>query len=144
VNGEGDRVLAHAAALRKAGAAVEIRELARSAAESSRGDNNSTYLVEELTTESTLMSFLQEEALREGLSNETLEALVTVGLDILESVESGGGHESIYRETANSAVALEEVTVEGFGPFQERVAYPLANRGLVLLRGVNRDGGSDR
>jgi DNA repair exonuclease SbcCD ATPase subunit len=35
------------------------------------------------------------------------------------------------------------VSLHGFGPFHETVTYPLYNRGLVLLRGYNKDGGSD-
>ena len=39
---------------------------------------------------------------------------------------------------------LESVSLEGFGSFKEKVTYPLNERGLVLVRGTNKDGGGDR
>ena len=39
------------------------------------------------------------------------------------------------------ALRLESVELERYGPFKDRVAYPLANRGFVLLTGANSDVG---
>jgi DNA repair exonuclease SbcCD nuclease subunit len=145
VNGEGSRVFDHAVSLRKSGVAVEIREVSRSPGEP-MGDGNRTTAghAEELTMESALRSFMHQEVLRAGLSNETAETLVSAGLDILDDIESDMSQLSVQPGESNSALSLQELTVEGFGPFKERLTYPLANRGLVLLRGVNLDGGSDR
>jgi hypothetical protein len=145
VNGEGNRVLNHAVSLRKSGALVEVREVSRSPGEG-MGTDNSTEAgyAEELTTESALRSYMLQEVLREAISNETAETLISVGLDVLNDIESDAVPERVQLGESNLALELEELTVEGFGPFQERLSYPLANRGLVLLRGVNLDGGSDR
>jgi DNA repair exonuclease SbcCD ATPase subunit len=34
---------------------------------------------------------------------------------------------------------LQQVTVEGFGPFKNPVTYPLAGRGVVAVTGRNED-----
>ena len=41
-------------------------------------------------------------------------------------------------------LSFEMMTVEGYGPFKDSISYPLKDRGLVLLKGTNRDGESQR
>lgn len=71
----------------------------------------------------------------------------TEGLDILDELEqqspSSSSSSSGSRRTRH--LELESVTLQGFGPFVETITYPLANRGLVHLRGViEDDNGADR
>lgn len=39
----------------------------------------------------------------------------------------------------HSRLVLQNVTVEGFGPFKTPVSYPLADRGVVAVTGRNED-----
>ena len=36
---------------------------------------------------------------------------------------------------------IKSVTLEGYGPFKKKTSYPLSDRGVVLVRGENRDDG---
>lgn len=36
---------------------------------------------------------------------------------------------------------IKSVTLEGYGPFKEKTTYPLSDRGVVFVRGENRDDG---
>lgn len=140
-----------ASALRKEGIAIEIRDAAMTTAGAlsspdSASATSSLPEAEELTTESALQSFLAAELERGVRSIEETNVLTAIGLELLDELagEPGGGGLLLGRGGAGADLVLTEVSVEGFGPFQGRVTYPLSNRGLVLLRGENRDGGSDR
>eukprot|EP00934_Nitzschia_sp_Nitz4_P006644 Nitzschia sp. Nitz4//scaffold5_size260463//147664//151718//NITZ4_000990-RA/size260463-snap-gene-0.13-mRNA-1//1//CDS//3329555364//6634//frame0 len=130
--------------LRKSGVKVEIREVAQSGG-SNMGDSSPTMdnlLVEDLTPESAWRQFLTEEGERSRLSPEEISVLVEKGLDIVNELGDSSEGEQQASGTKTDLV-LETLSIEGFGPFRESFKYPLANRGLVLLKGSNQDGGSD-
>eukprot|EP00980_Cylindrotheca_fusiformis_P009811 scaffold2157_cov111-Cylindrotheca_fusiformis.AAC.5 len=130
----------HINLLREAGVTVEIREVKAEPQDRSK-INSVITLAEEMTTESTWRSYLEEETNREALSDKSAKILAEKGLEVLDEIDSTGDTPMNANE-AND-MQLSTVSVEGFGPFQSRVAYPLLDRGLVLLKGTNNDGGSD-
>ena len=134
----------HIKELRRAGATVEIREVKQEPLDAMGiGGAGSASELEDMTPESTWKAFLKEAVGREAMSNTKQEALLQAGLDLIEEVVSND--ENPITESASVMdLQLTSVTLEGFGPFRESINYPLLNRGLVLLRGTNRDGGSDR
>lgn len=109
----------------------------------------SWFSLEELSPMSTLSSFLYHEVERGAISNQTATSLLDSGKELIEDMEKES-HKSLsnFASQAQSFnrdkthLCLESVTIQGFGPFQGAVTYPLINRGLVLLRGSNNDGGS--
>ena len=77
------------------------------------------------------------------MTTETVARLGPAGLEVLKEVaESSDLADSAGRGFTD--LALDTVSVEGFGPFRDKATYPLKDRGLVLLKGTNLDGGSDR
>jgi hypothetical protein len=69
--------------------------------------------------------------------------LLEAGLEMLEELDADEAVRA--HQTQNMTdLKLDSVTLEGFGPFKDQASYPLLDRGLVLLRGRNKDGGSDR
>ncbi|KAI2510628.1 calcineurin-like phosphoesterase-like protein [Fragilaria crotonensis] len=130
------------ARLRKAGAAVEIREVKAipSRAIGAGAFDQDKRQLEELTPAVTLASYFEEEVNRSSMTNATASELLKAGMELLEEMEASN-------ETPTSSmltdIKLCSVSLEGFGPFKDRVTYPLLDRGLVLLRGTNKDGGSD-
>ena len=127
----------HAAMLRQAGVQVEIREVPT--------QRNIAYkdihITEGMSCSSLWLAFLDHQELRGAKTNETCEDLYQEGLQTIQDLEE------IKTEKVNEISAdlqLHSVTLEGFGPFRSRQHYPLLNRGLVLLRGSNNDGGADR
>ena len=84
---------------------------------------------------------------REAMKDATAEILLKAGNDILDElglVNDSGDEDSQPTTAVTTNLVLDNITVEGFGPFRDSITYPLKDRGLVLLRGSNRDGGSDR
>ena len=144
--GEDDRVAAHTDMLRAADVTVEIRDVKEMAASSWETDHAmEAHLWEDMSLESTWKAFLEDQVRREDLSNATADELGRAGLNIIADL--GSEDEDRYssdRSSGPTELQLESVTVEGFGPFAEETTYPLLDRGLVLLRGSNEDGGSDR
>jgi DNA repair exonuclease SbcCD nuclease subunit len=142
--------------LRAVGASVEIREtksapnLSYVDSSASPGAQNSDLewlLVEDMSPLTTWSNYLEREVNREAIKNTTAETLLKYGNEVLNNV--GVGIDSDEEKAQTKSVVgmhlmLDEITVEGFGPFKGAVRYPLSDRGLVLLRGLNRDGGSDR
>ena len=128
--------------LRKAGAAVEIREVKAipSRAIGPGVFDKDTRQLEELTPAVTLASYFDEEVNRSSMTNLTARELFKAGMELLEEVEASDESPSTNVLTD---IKLCSVSLEGFGPFKDRVTYPLLDRGLVLLRGTNKDGGSD-
>ena len=130
------------ARLRKAGAAVEIREVK---AIPSRAIGPGVFdedkrQLEELTPAVTLASYFDEEVSRSSMTNVTARELLKAGMQLLEEIEASDESSS---SNVLTDIKLCSVSLEGFGPFKDRVTYPLLDRGLVLLRGTNKDGGSD-
>lgn len=122
--------------LRKMGSVVEIRELKTE----QQPTRESLQPSPELTVESLWGEYLSCQVQRGAMSDSTRTMLLDAGLGILEEMEEG-------IEVSNNAHAVDlvfhSVTLQGFGPFREKTTYPLNNRGMVLLRGNNRDGGAD-
>ena len=125
---------------------VEIREI-KSAVEQALGSSlvgGEANKLEEMSTESTWRAYIaEEEHQRKSLNNESAKVLLEAGFGILQELETS---EEVQAEQSKEVtdLALTKVSVEGFGPFREKVTYPLSNRGLVLLKGTNNDVGSDR
>lgn len=125
-------------AFRQLGAVVEVREIV-----SHPSTPMQQPALEEMMPQTTLSTFFQEQVRRESIKRSTAEQLLRAGLLLLEDLELE--EESKMNLSANMTdLTLESVTLQGFGPFKDQVAYPLYNRGLVLVRGINKDGGADR
>ena len=75
------------------------------------------------------------------MTNEKAERLKSIGREIIHEIE---GENDNGVKSVSSGISLETITVEGYGPFQDSITYPLKDRGLILLRGINRDGESQR
>mmetsp|Transcript_15254 Transcript_15254/g.28717 ORF Transcript_15254/g.28717 Transcript_15254/m.28717 type:complete len:1362 (+) Transcript_15254:108-4193(+) len=142
--------------LRAVGASVEIREtkstpnLSYVDSSTSSGSNSNDLewlLVEDMSPLTTWSNYLEREVNREAIKNTTAEILLKYGNEVLNN--EGAGIVDPDEEKSQSEpifgkhLIFDEITLEGFGPFKDTVRYPLSDRGLVLLRGLNRDGGSD-
>jgi len=136
----------HVNALRKKGLMVEVREAAMR-------DNDKGYVdsitassmpgFEELSPESVWRAYLKD-ASDSIPTEDDAKALLTVGLEILEEIEGDEWSASLSNDHASQReLKLTSLSVEGFGPFEDTIDYPLENRGLVLLRGSNSDSGPD-
>lgn len=133
----------HIEALREAGVMVEVREVKNIplGAMGSNGIGDSLRL-EEMSPEFTWRAYLEEEERREVISNENSKILLQAGLEILEEIDANVDPSGELNTVTD--LRLKSVSLEGFGPFREHASYPLWGRGLVLLKGTNNDGGSDR
>ncbi len=146
-------------ALRSMGASVEMREtkVVPSSLVESNGHGKSDVvneidlnwlLVEDLSPETTWAKFLQNEVKRDVIKNSTATKLLEFGNSILADLgcchsDDKESHE-VNRDKNSAMLVFEEISIQGFGPFKESITYPLNERGLVLVKGSNRDGGSDR
>lgn len=135
---EVDNLDASVTKLREKGVTVEIREV------KSITDHNvtpgNTEQVEDLSPGATLASYLSEQVNRGLMPNATSTSLLPRGMEIINEMEI---MKEITEKSPKSKIEFNYVSLEGFGPFKKSVKYPLSSRGLVLLRGVNKDGGSD-
>lgn len=132
----------HVNHLRSGGVMVELRETKPSPIEAmSNGMSNISSGSDwnEMTIESTWKVYLDEEVRRGAMATERFEPIFNAGLELLQFVE-----EKTAFEGHPTKLSFQSLTLEGFGPFESEVTYPLGGRGLVLLRGRNDDGGSDR
>jgi DNA repair exonuclease SbcCD nuclease subunit len=137
--------LDHIKKLRSEGVMVEIREIKKSA-DQAMGSNivGDANRLEDMSPESTWRAYLAEEELeRRTLTSESSKLLLEAGLEILREIEASEEGKA-EQEKKYTNMSLTRVSIEGFGPFREKITYPLSNRGLVLLKGTNNDGGSDR
>lgn len=145
--------------LRKAGVMVEIRDVKELPDTPMSTIGAVPTATEDMSTPSLWTVFLAQELDRGAISVATQEILQKYGMDVLEEFEVAGGAAvdgngaefSLLQQRSNATNAakgtdfqLHSVTVQGFGPFRDEITYPLLNRGLVLVRGSNKDGGSDR
>ena len=138
----------HIRRLRKGGVTIELRETKNTNGGESVSSVTSvdTAALEDLTPVSTWKHFCEEQIRREIADEGEARALQEAGLALLDELDEESELSPVrdlLMATATN-LELEAVTVEGYGPFAGRVHYPLKERGLVLLRGSNQDGGSDR
>lgn len=147
----------HIRQLRKGGVTVEVREANDDNLVNGNGGNLAAALqdataLEDLSPTSTWKRFWEEQTHRGVVVEDQAKLLQQAGLKILEELDESNRNNdsSTFKSNGSSLLTtpthlqLDSVTVEGYGPFAERIHYPLKDRGLVLLRGSNRDGGSDR
>jgi len=138
----------HLKQLRTGGIMVEIREIKKTAQQAlglaTSATDGGTERLEAMSPETTWRAYLhEEEHERQTLTNDTFQVLLEEGLKIVNEVEATEDVKS-EQERAHCNLSLKRVSVEGFGPFRGKTTYPLSDRGLVLLKGTNNDGGSDR
>ena len=139
---------------RKSGISVELRDLPQQekaenvfqAGISSSGGGEKLEL-EDLSPKTTLSAYLDSEVNRSELGEATAKRLLECGEVLLREAKDVYNDKSEYSLSLNSPTELsvESVAVLGFGSFRQEVVYPLRNRGVLLLRGTNKDDiGSDR
>jgi DNA repair exonuclease SbcCD nuclease subunit len=133
---------AHINMLREASVIVEVREVKSETLDRSELRGTGGVEQETMTPESTWRAFLDEETERLAISEENAQTMLKAGFEVLEEIESTGEVQTESNQATD--LRLKSVFVEGFGPFQGGVTYPLMDRGLVLLKGTNYDSGSDR
>ncbi|KAG7352086.1 SMC domain containing protein [Nitzschia inconspicua] len=95
---------------------------------------------EEMTPESIWKAYLKDAEMRESIDENVSSSLLRTGLEILEDIARDGVEKS---QEGQFDLKLNQIKVHGFGPFRESITYPLYNRGLVLLRGLNSEAGPD-
>jgi len=144
--------------LRAIGASVEIREtksIPNFSHVSDSTDDDGLHqsddldwlLVEDMSPFTTWSNYLVSEVKREAMKNATAEIVVEAGNKILDELGLINDSDEANLQPTSAAttmLSLDNITVGGFGPFKDSLTYPLKDRGLVLLRGSNQDGGSDR
>jgi DNA repair exonuclease SbcCD nuclease subunit len=133
---------AHVDYLRQHGAMVEVREI-KDEERLGRETMDRQEDMEDLSPPSLWKAYLQEELERGSLDQASFGEVESLGLRLLDEVNDETTSSGTTVNPVND-LKLSSVTVEGFGPFRDPVTYPLLDRGLVLLKGSNRDGGSDR
>lgn len=129
--------ISHAAQpLREAGVTVEVRTRTP---KTRKFANTASIPVEELSPLSIWQRFCT-------FHNHT-ELVYATGKEILGAMEQPSTTQQrlLGQRDGPNHLELESVTLQGFGPFVEQMTYPLHDRGLVLLSGVNDDDeGADR
>jgi hypothetical protein len=84
------------------------------------------------------------------MSNQTATRLLEAGVSLLESeLLNSDTNALMLMNNINPSsqvreIEFQSVTIEGYGSFKDEITYPLMDRGLVLIRGSNLDGGYDR
>lgn len=110
----------------------------------SNNSNTKLTLMEDLTPKAIFSSYLNGELERSALTNITASELLDAGIVLLEEeVETNEEIAKSFEKNNPSDLTLDYVSVQGLGPFKDCVKYPLSGRGMVLLRGTNKDGGFD-
>jgi DNA repair exonuclease SbcCD nuclease subunit len=141
---------------RQSGISVEIRDIQSQQPEdvdvlssSSSSLNEDKIEFEDQSPMTTFITYLSSEVNRSELGEATAKKLTSYGEDLLReandgSTRRGGGLVTPGITTGVCELEIESVSVLGFGSFCQEVLYPLSNRGVVLLKGVNNDDiGSD-
>ena len=128
---------------RKAGVAVEIRELTEQRHLVTGQFSGDWSQVVDLSPKATWKAYLDQEVERGAMEPGHAHDMLVTGWDLLDSLsEENDDLRSDVPHHRNELI-LNSVTLEGFGPFQYKQTYPLRDRGLILLRGNNQDGGAD-
>jgi hypothetical protein len=138
--------------LRKMGAKVEVREEADD--QNTLGDKknglDSSIPIEDMTPTDVITHYLTEQVKANRMTNQTATRLLEAGVSLLENeLLNSESNALILMKNLNPSPQVREVefhsvTIEGYGSFKDEVTYPLLDRGLVLIRGSNLDGGYDR
>ena len=139
---------------RKSGISVELRDVPQQekvdevfqAGISMSGGGEKVEL-EDLSPSTTLSAYLDSEVNRSELGETTAKRLLECGEYLLREAKDANNEKGENSSSSNSPTELEieSVSVLGFGSFRQAVVYPLSNRGVLLLRGTNKDDfGSDR
>ena len=135
--------------LRNAGVSVEIRDVQsqdqdENEVSSSQATTEDEVELEDLSPKATLTAYLDNEVVNEDLGEATAKKLLEMGEELLgESSENTSSSQTSANEVAVSELKIKSVSIRGFGSFRQETIYPLQNRGVVLLRGINKDFGSD-
>lgn len=141
--------------LRGAGVAVEIRDDqpryqdGMVAGIPSAESDEEIIELEDLSPKATLAAYLDNEVESGELGEISAKVLLEKGLELLgETIDAAANKSLALKVPSNEALVteleVESVSILGFGSFRQEVLYPLRNRGVVLLRGTNKDYGSDR
>jgi hypothetical protein len=143
----------HVAKLRDHGVVVEIRPMFDRPTTISRS-RNSTPPACHVDQEDFLSPFALWKAYMDSeihlesplFSNASRHVWESLGHEILREVLKESDNEWLSSSLSLKPVnlRLSSLVLQGFGPFRQKITYPLDSRGLVLLRGSNRDGGADR
>jgi hypothetical protein len=143
----------HVAKLRDHGVVVEIRPMFDRPTTISRS-RNSTPPASNVDQEDFLSPFALWKAYMDSeihlksplFSNASQHVWESLGHEILREVLKESDNEWLSSSLSMKPVnlRLSSLVLQGFGPFRQKITYPLDSRGLVLLRGSNRDGGADR
>lgn len=129
---------------------VEIRNVQTEPIESTsaiqKTESDGQLELEELSPKATLDAYIRAEVSSGGLSSAAAESRLNIGHAVLsELCDDSSQHDAVdYSRRKNPvAIELDSVSIAGFGSFRKEVHYPLNKRGIVLLRGTNKDFGSD-
>jgi hypothetical protein len=138
--------------LRKMGAKVEVRE--ESDTQSTLDDKkkflSSSIPIEDMTPTDVITHYFTEQVTLNRMSNQTATRLLEAGVSLLESeLLNSDTNALMLMNNINPSsqvreIEFQSVTIEGYGSFKDEITYPLMDRGLVLIRGSNLDGGYDR
>jgi DNA repair exonuclease SbcCD ATPase subunit len=129
---------------------VELRNIQTEPIESTsaiqKTESDGQLELEELSPKATLDAYIRAEVSSGGLSSAAAESRLNIGHAVLsELCDDSSQHDAVdYSRRKNPvAIELDSVSIAGFGSFRKEVHYPLNKRGIVLLRGTNKDFGSD-
>lgn len=128
--------------LRSVGASIEIREIkpTPTLSETNDGSTTSDWSVEDLAPRTIWSNYLKDEVSRSTMLNDTATNILKVGYKVLDELSVNESTTNSEKKRYSSFLSLDEITLEGFGSFKQSTTYPLSKRGVVLLRGSNRDG----
>eukprot|EP00956_Cyclotella_meneghiniana_P030441 scaffold76682_cov82-Cyclotella_meneghiniana.AAC.1 len=135
-------------ALREEGVSVEIRnvqtEPAENSIQSNQTDDKEWMELEDLSPKATLEAYIKNEVDTGAIKDTNFSTkLLKDGGAILDELGNDSSHSDASRAKKPVTMELDSVSITGFGSFRKEVNYPLSNRGVVLLRGTNKDFGSD-
>ncbi|KAL3792558.1 hypothetical protein HJC23_005528 [Cyclotella cryptica] len=101
--------------------------------------------LEELSPRATLEAYLKNEVNAGALGKDTANKVLNDGHAILNELNEETSQKNVESSPTKSPVSIEfdSVSLVGFGSFRKEFNYPLNKRGVVLLRGTNKDFGSD-
>ncbi|KAL7529811.1 hypothetical protein ACHAXR_003170 [Thalassiosira sp. AJA248-18] len=138
--------------LREVGITVEIRDSqpqsqdAAAAGMSPEGVDEQEIELEDLSPKATLAAYLDNEVENDELGEATANMVLGNGVELLRDLIDAAANDTSQslnsppNEAKVTELEIESVSVLGFGSFRQETVYPLRNRGVVLLRGTNKDG----